>query len=65
MKRLKNSISNCNYNCFLKSRDFTDTMEDVEYYVRDGKLVVFKPYTYMYNAEEEKNIVYDFLIETE
>ncbi len=50
----------CNYNCFIKSRDFTDNMDDAEYFVRDGKLTVFKPYTYM--IVNNKEIKYDFEI---
>ena len=50
----------CNYSCFKKSRNFEENMEDAEYFVRDGKLVVFKPYVYMIN--ENSKIKYDFEI---
>ena len=39
---------------------FEENMEDAEYFVRDGKLVVFKPYVYMIN--ENGKIKYDFEI---
>ena len=50
----------CNYQCFLKTRNFTNGIEDVYYFVRDGKLIAFKPYTYLYSNAVDQNIVYDF-----
>ena len=45
----------CDYDCFLESRDFTSGIDDVEFYVKDGKLIAYKPFTYMSNnLEEEK-----------
>ena len=52
--------SECDFHCFQLSRSFQDGIDDVEYFVRDGKLVVFKPYIYM---EGNSNIKYDFEID--
>ena len=51
--------SNCNYNCFITSRNFADALKNVSYYVRDGKLIAFVPYTYLsLNAEDA--MTYEF-----
>ena len=59
----ENIINNkeCNYSCFKKSRNFEEDMSDAEYFIRDGKLIVFKPYVYMIN--ENSKIKYDFEID--
>ena len=50
----------CDYDCFIKSRDFNLGADDNEYYVKNGKLVVFKPYVFMSSSDEDNEIVYDF-----
>lgn len=55
------NLNECDYDCFLKSRNLNDNVDDIEYYVRDGKLFAFKPYTCILN-DKEKDIVYDFEI---
>lgn len=50
----------CDYDCFLKSREFQSGTEDNEYYIKEGKLVVFKPYVFMKSTDNEEQIVYDF-----
>lgn len=52
---------NCNYDCFLESRDFSEGIEDASYFVRDGKLVVFKPYTNI-SFSSQSGDIYDFEI---
>lgn len=52
----------CNYSCFLKERDFSDGINDVEYYVKDGKLVLFKPYIYVAYDGYDSNNDYGFEI---
>jgi len=50
----------CDYNCFLERREFKSDHSDVYYFVRDGKLIAFKPYIAISQKEEE---VHDFVIE--
>jgi hypothetical protein len=50
-------LNKCDYNCFLKSRNITEDLEDAEYFVRDSKLVIFKPYISMNDTE-----IKDFVI---
>ena len=52
----------CDYQCFLKSRDFTEDMEDVEYFIRDGKLIAFKPYIDMVSVDAAERSIHDFEI---
>lgn len=52
----------CDYDCFIKSRGFQSGVEDNEYYIRDGKLVVYKPYIFMSSTTSSKKIKYDFTI---
>ena len=57
-----NMIDNkCNYDCFMKSRNYTEGLDDVEYYIRDGKLVLFKPHINISSTDEKENL-YDFEI---
>ena len=51
----------CNYSCFLDSREFNDENNKEEYYVKNGKLYAFKPYTFI-STDEEQKIVYKFKI---
>lgn len=53
----------CNYDCFIQARNFEPGTEDNEYYVRNGKLVVFKPYIFMTSTDSDEEIVYDFELE--
>ena len=50
----------CDYKCFLETREFNKEHNDVYYFVRDGKLIAFKPYIAISQKEEE---VHDFVIE--
>lgn len=52
----------CDYDCFIRTRGFQVGVEDNEYYIRDGKLVVFKPYIFMSSTTSTKKIKYDFTI---
>ena len=52
----------CDYNCFLNRYKFEKGLDDISYYVRDGKLIVFKPYTYVSSVTSEESVVYDFEI---
>ena len=36
--------SKCNLDCFIERRGFLGYMQDVNYYVDDGKLIVYKPF---------------------
>lgn len=44
----------CNYECFLKYRDINNYLDDIEYAIKGGKLVVFKPFKFksIYGEEE-------------
>ena len=53
--------SKCNYSCFLSTRNFNDVENKEVYFIRDGKLVIFKPYTYMSLSDDSKK-KYDFEI---
>ena len=44
----------CDYDCFLLYRGIEDYLSDISYYVRDGNLIVFKPFQpYSIFGEEE------------
>ena len=47
----------CNYECFLKYRDISNYLEDIEYAIKGGKLVAFKPFKFksIYGEEEYFN----------
>ena len=51
----------CSYSCFLDTREFDDENNKEEYYVKNGKLYAFKPYTFI-STDEEQKIVYKFKI---
>ena len=51
------NLDKCDYNCFLKSRNITEGIEEAESFVKDSRLIVFKPYISMNNEEiKEFNI---------
>ena len=57
----------CDYQCFLKNReiDSNDYLKDTEFFIRNGKLIVFKPYIFAsFYGEEEyfTNKAYEFEI---
>lgn len=51
-------IEECNYKCFMKWRNVESYLEDVNYYVKDGKLIVFKPFIF-YSIFGEENYFKD------
>ena len=62
------SQEECNYDCFLKYRNVSNYLDNVNYYVKDGKLYVYKPFvTYSIYDEEEyfTEDSYKFLIAKE
>ena len=47
----------CNYECFISNRDISSNyLKDTNYYIRDGKLIVFKPTTFIPLYEKEERI---------
>lgn len=52
----------CNYNCFLEGKFLTEDMDDVEYYVKKGKLYAYKPFTYVSIDGDNDGIVYRYQI---
>ena len=47
----------CNYNCFLNRRDIkSNYIDNISYYIRDGKLIVFKPTTFIPIYDNEERI---------
>ena len=57
VKSKKINKNECNYNCFLNNRGInTNYIDNIAYYIRDGKLIVFKPITFIPLYEEEKII---------
>ena len=57
VKNKKINKSECNYNCFLNNRGINKNyIDNIVYYIRDGKLIVFKPITFIPLYEEEKII---------
>ncbi len=51
----------CDYACFLEARNIDEGMKDTSFYVREGKLVAYKPYTFI-QTEASPEIVYDFVL---
>lgn len=54
----------CNYDCFLGNRDIKSNnyIDGVEYFIRNGQLIAFKPIVFIpFYDEEEMN--YEFIIE--
>lgn len=52
----------CDYTCYLGYRGVTDYLEDINYYIRDGKLVVYKPFIYSSIFGEEEYFTEDSFI---
>lgn len=55
----------CNYNCFLKWRGVTDYLDNIHYYVKDGKLIAYKPFVFYSLFGEEtyfKDKDFEFVI---
>ena len=52
----------CDYNCYLGYRGVTDYLEDINYYIKDGKLVVYKPFIYSSIFGEEEYFTEDSFI---
>ena len=44
----------CDYECFLEYREVDDYMDNISYYVDNGKLIVFKPFSFysVFNEED-------------
>lgn len=49
----------CNYECFLNDRGFEDGNDDVEFYVKEGKLIAYKPYI---NISQGELKIHEFII---
>jgi len=43
----------CDYECFLEYRGVEDYMDNISYYIDEGKLVVFKPFSFYSVYKEE------------
>ena len=58
-----NSINSneCDFNCFYNNREFTNDLDDAEYYVKEGKLFVYKPYVH-YSLDNNDEITYGFQV---
>ena len=52
----------CDYTCYLGYRGVTDYLEDINYYIKDGKLVVYKPFIYSSIFGEEDYFTEDSFI---
>lgn len=46
----------CSYSCFLDTREFNDENNSVEYFVKNGKLYAYKPYTFMASDSDQKPV---------
>ena len=44
----------CNYECYLGYRGVDDYLSELNYYIKDGKLVVYKPFIYSSIFGEEE-----------
>ena len=53
--------SQCNYDCFLESRNIDLGLGDTSFYIQEGKLVAYKPYTFI-QTEASSEIVYGFTL---
>ena len=49
----------CNYECFLKYRDIDNYLDNVSYYIKEGKLYAYKSYTYYSVFGEEEYFTED------
>lgn len=52
----------CDYTCYLGYRGVTDYLEDINYYIKDGKLVAYKPFIYSSIFGEEEYFTEDSFI---
>lgn len=52
----------CDYTCYLGYRGVDDYLTDLNYYIKDGKLVVFKPFVYSSIFGEEEYFTEDSFI---
>lgn len=52
----------CNYDCYLGYRGVDDYLTDLNYYIKDGKLVVYKPFIYSSIFGEEEYFTEDSFI---
>lgn len=55
----------CNFDCYIKNRGFSDYLEGVNYYVKEGKLYAYKPFDFysIYGEEDYfKEEDFEFLI---
>lgn len=54
----KINSNNCDYDCFLSNRDLNNNLDNTEYYIKNGKLIVYKPYSIISSSKEENTIHY-------
>lgn len=52
----------CDYTCYLGYRGVDDYLEDINFYIKDGKLVVYKPFIYSSIFGEEEYFTEDSFI---
>lgn len=52
----------CDYTCYLGYRGVDDYLTDINYYIKDGKLVVYKPFIYSSIFGEEEYFTEDSFI---
>ena len=59
-----NLVSNsCNYKCFMDSRFYNEGIDDLEYFIRDGRLVLFKPHVYIGSTDsDEKSDNFEIIV---
>lgn len=48
------SKSTCDYDCFLEYRGVENYMDEIAYYIDNGKLIVFKPFSFYSIYKEEE-----------
>ena len=59
----RNLIDNsCNYNCFIKTRFYNESIDDIEYFIRDGKLVLFKPHVYISSTDSDESDNFEIIV---
>lgn len=64
-KEKDNYEEECDYQCFLSYRNVNDYLADLSYYVKDGKLIAYKPFIFSSDFEridffEEKD--FEFIL---
>ena len=58
----------CNFKCYMECRRVDDYLKDISYYIRDGKLYVFRPFSFYSIYVEEEYFTdqhFEFLISKE